>query len=124
MNIAYQISEGMHDLHSKGFLHRDLAARNVLIYTSNMSVKVTDAGALMAVYKNEYYKEILPVRWMSYEGIVNGKYTQKGDVYSFGVTLWEILSFCHQLPHSQHTDDEIVDFYINFDNVVSLCLFD
>lgn len=98
----------MQDLHSQGFIHRDLAARNCLIYTSNMKVKICDNGAFIGEYKKEYYNEVLPVRWMSHESILQGKFTSKSDVFSFGVTLWEIMNYCKMLPHEQLSESELL----------------
>ena len=103
----------MQDLHSRGFIHRDLAARNCLIYTTNFKVKISDSGAFISEYKNEYYNEILPVRWMSYESILQGKFSTKSDVYSFGVTLWEIMSYCKMLPYELFTEEELLSEIVN-----------
>lgn len=40
-----------------------------------------------------------PVRWTAPEGIMKQSYTSKSDVWSFGVLMFEILTFC-QLPYA------------------------
>ncbi|XP_053209365.1 NT-3 growth factor receptor-like isoform X2 [Panonychus citri] len=51
--------------------------------------------------------KMLPVRWMSPESIIYGKYTLESDVWSFGVVLWEIFAFGKQ-PYYGHSNDEVV----------------
>ena len=61
------------------------------------------------IYETDYYRKggkgLLPVRWMAPESLIKGRFTTKSDVFSFGVTLWEILTYCKRRPHS-HLDDD------------------
>lgn len=82
-------------------------------------MKITDSGAFIKEYKNEYYNEVLPIRWMSYESILKGNFTNKSDVYSFGVTLWEIMKYCKILPHQHLRDEEILSIIFDDSGKVS-----
>ena len=82
-------------LEDRGIVHRDLAARNVLLQTPNQ-VKITDFG-LAKLLDNEtdvYHANggRVPIRWLALESIFERIYTHKSDVWSFGITLWELFS--------------------------------
>ncbi|KPM09873.1 Discoidin domain-containing receptor 2 precursor-like protein [Sarcoptes scabiei] len=112
-----QIAEAMHTLNQIGFTHRDLAARNCLIYSKTLKIKLSDTGAMNKSYKKEYFQETLPIRWMSFETIINGVCTTKSQVYSFGVTLWEIMKYCQMLPHQFLSDEELLNEIFNTENI-------
>jgi len=80
----------------KHLVHRDLAARNVLLKSPTL-VKITDFGlAKLLDVKNEAYKAHggkMPIKWLALESIQNQLFTQKSDVWSFGVTMWELMTF-------------------------------
>lgn len=116
MKIISQIAEAMKQLHSNGFVHGDLAARNCLIYTKHLKVKITHSGSCINDYENEYVSNLkYPIRWMSYESILNNKFTTKSDVFSFGVTVWEVMNYCQILPHQHLTDEELLKEIYNDD---------
>ena len=95
--MLLQVSEGMEYLDSKHFVHRDLAARNVLVVDVNF-VKISDFGMSRAMgVGNNYYKAEAagkwPLKWYAPECIYYYKFTTKSDVWSYGITLWEALTY-------------------------------
>jgi hypothetical protein len=92
-SIAQQIVAGMIHLHRENIIHRDLAARNILI-DDNDSVRITDFGLARFVQKSvaNTNSNIGAVAWMSPEAVTKRQYSQKSDVWSFGVTLWEMCT--------------------------------
>lgn len=103
VSYSYQICRGMEFLASRKCIHRDLAARNVLV-GEDYVVKISDFGLAKDVNKNDLYVKttdgFLPVKWMALESLFLRKYSEKSDVWSFGVCLWEIFTL-GDLPYSE-----------------------
>ena len=110
LRMATQIADAMMYLASCKFIHRDLATRNCLV-GDNSVVKVADFGLSRNLYDSCYYRfqgsAMLPVRWMANECFY-GRFSEKTDVWAFGVTMWEIFSLCKEKPYSTKTDQQLV----------------
>ena len=126
LKFASEISEGMIYLEEQCIVHRDLAARNILL-NNEYSVKISDFGLAQEIPGHEYYKlrtqRGLPMRWYAPECIRHGRFSHKSDVWSFGVTLWEIYSYGQEprYPGDDGTDDDEQLVSIIERNVVLPC---
>ncbi|XP_011198656.2 epidermal growth factor receptor isoform X1 [Bactrocera dorsalis] len=111
LNWSTQIAKGMSYLEEKRLVHRDLAARNVLVQTPSI-VKITDFGLakLLSSDSNEYKAAggKMPIKWLALECIRHRVFTSKSDVWAFGVTIWELLTF-GQRPHENIPAKDIPD---------------
>lgn len=95
------IAFGMQYLAEINFVHRDLAARNVLV-NRQLVCKIADFGLTRDVSKSSC-KETggayttkggkIPVRWTAPEAIAFRKFTSSSDVWSFGIVMWEVMSY-------------------------------
>ncbi|XP_040204681.1 tyrosine-protein kinase RYK isoform X2 [Rana temporaria] len=95
VHMAIQIACGMSYLARREVIHKDLAARNCVIDES-LQVKITDNALSRDLFPMDYHclgdNENRPVRWMSLESLVNKEFSSAGDVWAFGVTLWELMT--------------------------------
>nr|AND78197.1 ZAP-70 [Lateolabrax japonicus] len=116
VNLMHQVSMGMKYLEEKNFVHRDLAARNVLLVNQQFA-KISDFGLSKALGADDnYYKARTagkwPLKWYAPECINFFKFSNKSDVWSFGVTMWEAFSYGGK-PYKKMKGPEVVRFIEN-----------
>lgn len=98
LNYALQICQGMDYLGSQRFIHRDLAARNVLVENES-TVKIADFGLTKSMKEDKSYYTVKedtesPVFWYAPECLMGSRFYPASDVWSFGVTLYELMTYC------------------------------
>ena len=82
-------------------VHRDLAARNVLVNGKKRPVcRISDFGMSrdLAAQDDDVYimsndDGVMPLKWVAVESIASRQFTHSSDYWSFGILLWEIMSW-------------------------------
>eukprot|EP01032_Pedospumella_encystans_P009812 gene9812-11523_t len=114
LEIAIQACQAMQQLNRLGVLHRTLTSKNILVFTiSNRShrdvlVKVSDFGVPSHLFTTSREENAtFPVRWLAPEVLLRRLYSEKSDVWSLGVLMWEIFSLA-MVPYCEIFTDKLV----------------
>uniref|UniRef100_UPI00398F0612 tyrosine-protein kinase FRK n=1 Tax=Pristiophorus japonicus TaxID=55135 RepID=UPI00398F0612 len=112
LEMSAQVASGMAYLEVQNYIHRDLAARNVLVGENNIC-KVADFGlARVFMTDDESVYEAregtrFPVKWTAPEAIHSNKFSIKSDVWSFGILLYEIITY-GKMPYPGMTNYQVI----------------
>ncbi|XP_056466824.1 ephrin type-A receptor 4-like [Gadus chalcogrammus] len=111
VGILRGIASGMKYLSDMSYVHRDLAARNILV-NSNLVCKVSDFGMSRvleddpeAAYTTRGGK--IPIRWTAPEAIAYRKFTSASDVWSYGIVMWEVMSYGER-PYWDMSNQDVI----------------
>ncbi|RHZ01360.1 hypothetical protein DYB31_006199 [Aphanomyces astaci] len=105
LRCALSVAEGLVYLHlmDPKVIHRDLKSRNVLL-DSDFNAKITDFGIARETDDATMTAGIGTFRWMAPEVLLDGHYTEKADIFSFGVILAELST--NIVPYSDLRNDK------------------
>jgi serine/threonine protein kinase/beta-lactam-binding protein with PASTA domain len=92
ISIAIQMSMGIEAAHNNHIIHRDIKPQNIII-SRDGKVKVTDFGIARAASSNTISSNVMgSVHYTSPEQARGGYSDEKSDIYSLGITLYEMLT--------------------------------
>ncbi|XP_063756523.1 ephrin type-B receptor 4b-like isoform X3 [Eleginops maclovinus] len=108
------IAAGMKYLSDMSFVHRDLAARNILV-NANLVCKVSDFGLSRFLTENSsdptYTSSLggkIPIRWTAPEAIAYRKFTSASDGWSYGIVMWEVMSYGER-PYWDMSNQDVIN---------------
>ena len=134
--IALQVIGGIEQAHKNGIVHRDIKPQNMIV-SSDGTVKVADFGIARAATQQTVNTTVMgSVHYISPEQAKSGQADERSDIYSFGCTLYEMLTgkvpydggtsvsvvFAHLENQIPRVRDLIPDVYPALDMAVFKCM--
>ncbi len=110
IDMSSQVAGGMAYLEEQNYIHRDLAARNILV-GENLICKVADFGLARVIDEDIYEAHTgakFPIKWTAPEAAMYNRFTIKSDVWSFGVVLYEIITY-GRFPYPGMTNAQVLE---------------
>lgn len=108
--VALHVARGLQYLHNeKKLLHGDMKSCNVVIKGDFKTIKICDVGVSLHLDENMKVSDpkaeyIGTEPWNAKEVLEGGEITDKADIYSYGLTLWEMMTL--SMPHLEMLDDK------------------
>ena len=91
-SIAIQVSLGLEAAHRSNIIHRDVKPQNIIISTDG-KVKLSDFGIARAASSNTISSNVMgSVHYSSPEQVRGGYSDAKSDIYSLGITMYEMIT--------------------------------
>ncbi|ELP92420.1 protein serine/threonine kinase, putative [Entamoeba invadens IP1] len=128
LKIALDGAKGIQYLHSNGILHRDIKPDNILIFSLDLNEKVnaklTDFGSSrnvnMLMTNMTFTKGIGTPVYMAPEVLNQEHYKKPADIYSFAITMYELITWSEAYPKSQFKYSWKIAEFVNDGNRPSL----
>lgn len=136
IGIGIQIAQGIDEAHKNHIIHRDIKPQNIIISREG-KVKVTDFGIAKAATSNTITSNAMgSVHYISPEQARGGYSDEKSDIYSLGVTLYEMLAgkvpfegestvsvaFAHVHEEAVHLEDVDAEIPRSLSRIVQKCM--
>ena len=117
ITMALQVASGMTFLQKEKCVHRDLAARNIFV-GDGLTCKIAGFSLAEILLQGDVIKADsnfkFPIKWTDCETFKSYPHesTFKSDVWSFGILLWEIITY-GSIPYPTMTDAQVQKEIIN-----------
>ena len=106
ISICVKIAAGCIYLEQNEVIHNDIRAANFLL-DENLQAKVADFGLARLLQHSSSGEEKFPARWTALEAFSEHKFTHQSDVWSYGIVLWEIVTY-GRTPYPDTLDNDAV----------------
>ena len=110
IDMGAQVAAGMAYLKEKSCIHQDLGAKNILV-AENLICKVAGFSSACVISKDVYKVPTgtkFPIKWTAIEAILHYYFTTKCDVWSFGVLVYELITY-GRFPYPGMSDAEVIE---------------
>lgn len=119
LEISAKIAESLGNIHVKGIAHRDIKPHNILINPITEEVKITDFGISMIlthendeIYSHDFIAGTLAYMSPEQTGRMNRTVDYRTDLYSLGMTLYEMLTGSLPFKSQDHDPMELIHSHI------------
>jgi len=111
--IMTQLADGLAFIHNKNIVHRDIKPANIMLVQNDnqaLTVKLLDFGVALTKFQTRLTRSGILVGTINYiapEQITNNSYSYAGDIYSLGITFYEMVA--GKSPFPADTITEVVE---------------